>query len=400
MKQFSWIMGNFHPLTMLSYMVDFSISRLNPAGYHITNLLFHILNSLILFAFLSVLSKNRLVGFLAALLFAIHPLRVESVAWISERKDVLYSFFLFLSLWSYVRFLENREQRFYFGSLVLFVLSLLAKPMAVTLPLLLLLMDYHAEKKLNVGAVVEKWPFFAVAALFTVIAYVAQSHFDAFSARTVLLFSQRISLPFFGILFYLYKTAVPLHLCAFYPYDCGGFSAYPYMYPIAAIGIGAAAFLLARRSRKAVFGLLFYAIALLPVLQIVPLGTFSAAERYTYVPMIGIYYLIALGSERLLRETAIQSRLIRGSFAVGLGLIFFLLAVLTFKRCEVWKDSISLWSDAVAVHPSPLACDNLGNELQKQGRNSEAAVQYRKALAIAPDDPNMMKLFEWCESKL
>jgi tetratricopeptide (TPR) repeat protein len=390
-KQFSWITtGNFHPLTMLTYMVDFAISGLHPAGYHLTNLIFHILNSLIVFAFIVALSKNLLVGFLTAMFFAVHPLRVESVAWIAERKDVVSSFFFFLSLWTYVKFREKRKPRFYFGCLVLFVLSLLAKPMAVSLPFVFLLIDYHEENKLNPKAIIEKWPFFAVAVFFSVLAYITQLQCGALSARTVLPFSQRVALPFFGILFYLYKTAVPLHLCAFYPYDYGGFSAHPYAYMMAAIGIGAAAFLLSRHSKKAVFGLLFYTITLLPVLQIVPIGTCIAAERYAYVPMIGIYYLIALGGERLLDGTFVKNRAASMGLTVGLGLIFILLAFLTFNRCEVWKDSISLWSDAISVHPSPLAYDNLGNELQKMGRNDEAAVQYRRALSIAPDDPGAL----------
>jgi tetratricopeptide (TPR) repeat protein len=372
---------------MLTYMADFTFFGLSPAGYHLTNLIFHVLNGLIVFAFIAALSRNNHVGFLTAMFFAVHPLRVESVAWVAELKDVLSSFFMLLSLWAYVKFLEDRRQRWYFSSLVLVVLSLLSKPMAVSLPFVFLLIDYHSEKKLNVRSIVEKWPFFALAVIFSMIAYFAQSHSGALSEQTVLPLMQRIALPFFGVLFYLYKTVVPVHLCAFYPYEYGGLFEYPYGYIVAATGIGAAAFFLARHSKKALFGLLFYLVTLLPVLQIVPIGTGIAAERYSYVPMIGIYYLIALGGERLLRGAISTNRAVRIGFSAGLGAVFLLLAFLTFKRSEVWRDSVSLWSDAVAVCPSPLAFDNLGNELQRLGRNDEALVQYRRALAIFPNDP-------------
>ena len=385
-KQFSSAIGYYQPVTMITYMIDFCVYGLHPAGYHATNLLFHILNSLIVFALIIVLSKNELVGFLTALFFAVHPLRVESVAWIAERKDVVSSFFFFSALWFYVNFWEKKQWRWYCGCLALFALSLLSKPMAVTLPLILLLIDYQNGRKLNARAVVEKWPFFVTAALFSLAAYITQSHYGALATQLNAPILQRVALPFFGIFFYLYKSFIPLHLCVFYPGNYGGFSAHPLVYPILATAVGAAAFFLGRKYNKVVFGLLFYCVTLLPVLQIVPIGGFIAAERYTYVPMIGIYYLIALGSEQLLRKMEQQHRALRSVVIAGLCSIIFVLAFLTFERCKVWKDSVSLWSDAISVHPSPLAYNNLGLGLAMTGRTTEAIPEFRKALEMDPED--------------
>jgi protein O-mannosyl-transferase len=380
-KQFSSSIGYYSPLTMLTYMADFSMFRLHAAGYHFTSLLFHIFNALIVFALIARLSKNRFVGFLTALLFAIHPLRVESVAWISERKDVVSTFFFFLSLFIYTRYLEKRQRRFFFGCLAMFVCSLLSKPMAVSLPFVLVLIDYLVDKKPTAEVFMEKWPFFALSFGVSVLSYVTQSNYDAILDVP---FTQRISLPFFGVLFYLYKTVVPFYLSALYNTDCGGFFTFSLLFPLMAIVVGAAVFFLARHSKKAVFGIVFYLITLLPVLQIIPIGSALVADRYTYVPMIGLYFLVAIGIGGLLRGSVVKNRAMRGMLTAAFCLIIVLFIDLTFKRCGIWKDSFTLWSDTIRRNPSEIAYCNLGTAVLKAGRGSEAIALYRKALSIDP----------------
>jgi len=236
-RQFSSNVGNFHPLTMMTLMADYSMYGLNPVGYHLTNLLFHMVNSLIVFALAAALTKSNFAALFAALLFAVHPLRVESVAWVSERKGVVSTFFYLLSLWVYLKFSATKQWRLYICCLAFFVLSLLAKQVAVSLPLVLLLIDYLNNRRITARAAVEKWPFFVIAALFAVTVYGTQSQYGALAVQANMPLLQRVALPFYGILFYLYKTVVPLHLCAYYPYN-PAFSDHAVLYPVLAIAAG------------------------------------------------------------------------------------------------------------------------------------------------------------------
>ena len=219
-KVFSTIyVANYQPLTMLSYMLDYHFFQLNPMGYHAMSLLFHIANSLLVFIIIYSLTGKKLTSLFGALLFAIHPLRVESVAWVAERKDVLSAFFYFFTILLYIQYLKISIRKVYYLGIVSFLFSLLCKPMAVSLPIILLLVYYLLNGIPNKKAIINTIPFFVISAVFSVVTLFAQNVLmpvgtDTFSLSIM----HRLCIPFYGILFYIVKTIFPLRLCSFYPF--------------------------------------------------------------------------------------------------------------------------------------------------------------------------------------
>src|SRR6266571_3392951 len=216
----SYLQGNYHPLTVLSYAVEYKFFQLDPKIYHITNLLLHVLNTTFVFWLIRLLTGRLETAAITAVLFGIHPLHVESVAWISERKDVLFSLFYLGSLISYVLSLTKVQDRvrYLIMSLVLFILSLLSKGVAVTLPLVLLLIDYYFKRTFTKKIFIEKIPFFLLSIGFGVIAILAQKSEGAIQTMTTYPFYDRLLIASYGIVTYLFKIFVPQQLSAFYPY--------------------------------------------------------------------------------------------------------------------------------------------------------------------------------------
>ena len=283
------VSSNFHPLTIFSFAVEYKFAGLNPFFYHLTNLVIHLLNTGFVFLFIYLLCRNGPVAFLTALLFGIHPLHVESVAWISERKDVLYTFFYLSSLIAYIRYLERANAGAYVLSFLLFILSCLAKSMAVTLPAVLLLIDYYRSGKLTRGNIIAKVHFFAVSAAVSFIAVMTQRAQEVIE-RTQEVFGSlmNVYVAVKGICFYLWKIIIPVHLSAIYPMPPavrGGELALD-IAVVAALSL--AIYFSRKKSRIYIFGGLFFLITILPVLKFIPIGNaIFAADRYTYVPSIG-----------------------------------------------------------------------------------------------------------------
>lgn len=375
--------GNYQPVTMLTYMIDYKLFRLHAAGYHFTSIFFHVLNGVLVFWLIYELSGSYLVSFLTAALFAVHPLRVESVAWIAERKDVVASFFYFSSLILYIlytRFLRRRKSGAYYGCLAAFFLALLSKPMAVSLPLVLLLVDYLKERKINAKTIREKLPFVALTTAFSILTIITQLHEGAIREHSVI--AQRIEVPFFGLIFYLIKTVAPVHLSALYPVDFSFFRGYGFLYPLLTIIIGFCVFRFSRNAKSVRFGVLFFILTILPVLQIVPVGDGIVANRYTYLPMIGMYYIAAIGVRKLLDYAGKRSLALRGVIMGGFGLILGVCGLLTYERCKVWSNSVSLWNDVLSRFPgNAIANNSLGQALYEIGRTDEAIDHFRRALA-------------------
>jgi hypothetical protein len=276
--------GNYLPLTMLTYMAEYQLFQLTPGYYHFTSLLLHIINCLLVFALIYGLSGERLTSLLVALLFAIHPMRVESVAWIAERKDVLSSFFFLLSLLSYVQYLKMGKRRLYYICAFSLLFSLLSKPMAVSQPFVLLLIYYLKNGRLNKKILVETVPFFIMAAAFAILTLITQNVSDHSLDNYSLSLLQRICVPFYGIVFYLIKSIAPFNLCALYTFPAkfdGSMNLQLFASPIIVFVIAAAVYKFRAYSRKLIFGSLFFLITALPVLQIVIVGNAIVAERYT-----------------------------------------------------------------------------------------------------------------------
>ena len=376
----SFFVGHYQPLTILSYALDYHFYKLNPYHYHLTNLILHLLNSLLVFYLIYLLSGNIIVSFITAILFGLHPLHVESVAWVSERKDVLYSFFFLLSCITYLYYLtKGNKHKYYILSLFLFLCSLLSKSIAVTLPLVILLLDYYLKRKPSKTLFLDKIPYFVLSIIFAIIAIFgvyldnvvrSEPHFNLFSI---------LSVASYAIIFYFGKLFLPIKLSCLYPYH--NFEYNPtYLYSIIAVVLlGILIALSVKYTKKILFGTLFFLITLLPALQFIPNGEIIVADRYTYISSIGIFFIIA---------TLIYwfySKKLEAFVLLLVILIISTLSIMTYNRCKVWKDGITLWSDALRIYPdSATAYNNRGAVFLGRKQYDKAYSDLNHALNIDP----------------
>jgi len=423
----------WHPLTWLSLMLDYQLHGLNAGGYHLTNLILHLMSTLLLFWLF-----NRMTGaiwrsaFVAAL-FAFHPLHVESVAWIAERKDVLSAFFWMLTLCLYVYYTEKPVTKRYLFVLLCFACGLMSKSMIVTLPLVLILLDYwplgrlqqqkigtnmtevvpvstNQERKntkskkgalkknvsppidrklfeAKIAGIIPLWqirekiPFFIISAIFTILTLYAQykPSFKGFSL------SSRIANVPVSFVTYLEKTFWPHELAIFYPFT----DQLPAWQVLGAtlliIVISAAVIVTVRRMPYLFVGWLWYAITLLPVIGIVQVGKHAMADRYTYLPLIGISVMLAWGIPSLIKRDETRKIVLFPAGAVSLAILSFL----TWQQCGYWKNSTTIFRHALQVTKNNyLAHTNLGVALVKVGKTGEGISHYHDALQIKPDDSN------------
>ena len=356
--------GNYHPLTTLSWAVEYTLFGAEPLVYHLDNLILHLVNSILVLGLIHLITGKPWVAVVTALLFAVHPLRVESVAWISERKGLLSSLFFIASLIGYVRYVKNDDKGAYAAAIGLFVLSLLAKSTAVSLSLALILFDVVLRRRLDRRALYDKIPFFALSAIFGVVAIRAQEMSGSIHAGFSV--ASKVTLASESLLFYLGKSLVPLRLSAIYPYSGSG----SWLHLVAVLGLAALVALSWKYTRKIVFGFGFFFVNIIFLLQIVAVGKFPAADRYTYLPLIGLFYLVGEGFAALLRKaTDLPSRGYRAALYAGLGVLIAASSALTWQRTVVWRDSVSLMNDVIDQYPK------------------EAQGHINRAMAIAATDP-------------
>lgn len=348
----SFFVGNYQPLTMLSYLFEFHFFKFIPWPYHLTNIILHLVNSVLVFWLMHVLTKRILIPTIVTLLFAIHPLHVEPVAWISSRKDLLYAVFFLAGMIAYTYFLRKRStKKYYYLSLGMFILSLLSKPMALTLPFVLVLIDYLLHKGWDKNFFINKAPFFILTIIFGMIAIVSQFSINAIRDETPFNIPYKVEIACFAIIFYIIKILFPFNLSCLYPASlikdtplilCP-FIIFIFFLCISRIPRG--------HREKIIFGSLFFIITLSPVLEFIPVGEPVVSDRYMYMPSIGLFYLIAEGMAGL-RNWGMKYYpmpcLLGGSLFV---VIIVLLVFLTQQRCQVWKDSLSLWNDVLKKYP-------------------------------------------------
>ena len=395
----TFVAGNWHPLTMVSLGLDQALWGLNPMGYHLTNSLLHALNASLVFmlsAKLLTLKGARpptalASAIVAALFFAVHPIHVESVAWISERKDVLCAFFFLLSIWFYLNYASTSRRPLYYAlTLLTFTLALLSKAMAVTLPVVLLILDWFPLGRFTQGErarrLIEKLPFFILSVLTSVMAVYTQRDAGTLTGLSPLLLGEHIFVAVRGYVFYLFKTILPLELAPLYPYprDISLFSI-EFAASIIVIGAVTTASVLLVRKHKAPAALwLYYLVTLLPVIGLVRVGTHGAADRYMYLPSIGIFILIGIGSVSL--YSRLRTNLSKTILIAFLALITGLLSLKTITQSRVWKDNLTLWSHEVALYPGHLAeaHNNLGLAMARAGLPEKAVEEYWIAIDIEP----------------
>lgn len=383
----SFYLNTYIPLTVLSFAIEYHFFKLNPLVYHTTNVILHLCNTLIVFWLIYRLSKNSALALVTALLFGVHPLRVESVAWVTERKDVLYALFYLSALIGYIYYQQLTSPRFLYLSLFLFLFSLLSKGVAITLPLALLLCDYYIQRPLNPRIILEKIPFFVLSLVFLIIGLFAQYPPGTTPEEKSYPLWHNIQIASHGILFYLGKTIFPVALSAIYPHPekIGGMLPWQFrIAPFLLLIVISAIIYFSRYTRIVTFGGLFFFLLILPVSEIIPLvGEAIAADRYTYLPSIGLSYLAGEGFCWLFQRRFKQRPALKYSLLGIMIAIVTLFAVLTHQRCKVWKNHKTLMTDVIFKYPrAPVAYNNRGSGYLYSGEYDKAIADFSRAIQL------------------
>jgi len=396
--------GFWHPLTWISLMADYELYKLNPAGYHWTNLLLHLLATFLLFRALQAMTGAGTRSLVVAALFALHPLHVESVAWIAERKDVLSACFWMLTIYAYVNYVRKPGYGRYGLALLFFVMGLMSKPMLVTMPFILLLLDFWplgrftgaggaiASLKGDAGRenfnrvyplLLEKVPLFLLAIVFGILTLWTESGFQALAPTDALPWPDRLATAVVAAATYLGKTFWPTGLAAFYPHPGG----WPGLVTAGAAALHILLTLLAFRMYRSrpwlIVGWLWYLITLLPVSGIIQVGSHAMADRYTYIPLIGIFIMSVWSFPRKIMHNAGFGR------SVVLAGVAFLLLLLSWRasiQVQYWRNDGTLFRHALEVTTDNyLAHSGLGAYLIRQGQDDAALYHLNQAVAIRPD---------------
>ncbi|HEY6007515.1 MAG TPA: tetratricopeptide repeat protein, partial [Geobacteraceae bacterium] len=375
--------ANWHPLTWLSHMVDCELFGLDPRGHHLMSLGFHGVNTLLLFFLLHRLTAALWRSAVVAALFALHPLHVESVAWVAERKDLLAALFWLLACAAWRRYGERPGTGSYLAALILFACGLMAKPMVVTLPLVLLIIDWWPLGRFSrvplARLIVEKLPFLLLSLASGVVTIVAQQKGSALTSLAQIPVAERLANVPVAFLRYLAKMCWPTDLAVFYPYlHLSWWQPAVALCVLAAVTV--AALRLHRHAPYLAFGWLWFLVSLLPVIGIIQVGQQSLADRYTYLPLIGPFLAVVWGAAELCRPGRG-----RAAFLGGAVVVLVLLALTSRRQLGYWRDSTTLFTHAATAAPGNfIALTNLGTIASQQGRSAEGDRYYRAALEANP----------------
>lgn len=383
--------ANWHPLTWISLMIDAQLGGGSPGVFHATNVLLHLANTLLLFLFLQIVTGFRWRSAAVAALFALHPLHVESVAWVAERKDVLSTLLWLLTMLAYARYVKRPTIGSYLLIVAVFAAGLMCKPMLVSLPFVLLLMDVWPLKRGFAWwpLVREKLPFFAMAAASCGVTYWAQLTGGAVSGQDLYPFGVRAANALVSYTAYIWKMVWPLDLVVIYPHP---YTSLPVWQVIGSAVLLALVSLVAVRSaRKSPYvlvGWMWYVLTLLPVIGLVQVGEQAMADRYTYVPLIGLFLILAMAVPELIaRRGAVgESGWSASPALVVLGVLYFLgLAALSQQQAGYWRNSFELYGHALRVDPNNyLAHLGMGNAFSLKERPADAVNAYLRALELNP----------------
>lgn len=378
-------LGNWHPLTWLSYIADYQMYGLSPSGYHLTSLLFHIANALILFLLLSRMTGAVWKSAFVAALFAVHPLHVESVAWVAERKDVLSTFFWLITMYAYMLYAKRPSIARYVPVVVAFGLGLMCKPMLVSLPVVLLLLDYWPldRASLRWRLVWEKAPLFVMSAASCIITIIAQRSAGAVESLDNIPFGFRVANAAVSYIGYVSKMLWPSHLAVLYPHP--GATLPVWQGICASVALVVVSVLALRNGRRWPYlavGWLWYLISLVPVIGLVQVGAQAMADRYSYITLTGLFVIIAWGIPDLFARRSPRKTPLLPASAVALILI---LAACTWSQVKPWHDSHSLFDRAIEVTKDNSSAYRLrGVALDVLGMPEEAIRDFSKALELSP----------------
>ena len=374
-------MANYHPLTMLSYALEYRFFGLEPVGYHVNNFLLHLINTLLVFIFIYRLFHRKLIpAILSALLFGIHPMHVESVVWTSERKDLLYTLFLFWELIQYLNYIDKGYAvKYLLYSAILFLLSLFSKGQAVISPLLMLLIDYYRKRPMQWKLLLEKTAFFILSVIFGIVAIMAQESKEAISTTPVSTVESFFS-GFYSFLLYIVKSVVPFRLSGIHPYPFIIGQQTPHIIffsPLLVLLLFFLTWKYLRKNKEAVFGLGFFVASIFLLLKFVPVSDALIAERYTYVAYVGLFFLFGNMADYLIIQKPAYKKVV----TVLLAAYCLFLCMLTWQRVFVWRNSVSFWTDILDKYPNYWrAYISRGDVYKKAGQYDLAVSDYGNAI--------------------
>lgn len=404
---FAWALtsteqANWHPLTWMSHALDFSLFRQNPAGHHFTSVLLHCVNVVLLFLLLIWATGRFWPSLFVAALFAVHPLNVESVAWVAERKNVLCTTFFFLTLWAYGWYSRKPSWKRYLTVCAPFAAGIASKPMVITLPFVLLLLDYWPLSRMARAdaddsrapvftwseLVLEKLPLLVLSVASAIITVKAQQAGGAVRTTTEFSFGVRIANAIYAYAMYLWKMVWPARLAPLYPHP-GNTIAWWQVAVAGLVLIAITAVVFRFRQRGYLLtGWQWFLGTLVPVIGLVQVGDAAMADRYAYIPLIGVFVMVSFGVADWARQDWAEKRKRGSAPAIAGAVVLIALAAATHRQIGYWQSNVDLWSHALAVTQNNfIAEDNLGGALILEGKEEEAHPHFESAARINPRDP-------------
>ena len=411
------VTGAYVPLPVLTFAVEYHFFGLNPFPYHIANLILHLICTMLVFHLLRSLQLNSLYAAFGALLFGIHPMHVESVAWITERKDLLYGIFYLASIIVYLKYIRSHGQgfNFFIPGLLFFILALFSKIQAVTLPLSLLLIDYYLKRNVKMKIpvaeqrgidpkiptpyplpagregkgwvqlklILEKIPYFILSFVFGIAGLFILNQSKAFHYNEILHLSDRIFSGLYALGSYIVKFFVPVHLSAVYPFPQNPANSLPILYylnPFFLLILGYFIYRTVRYTRAIVFGILFYLFNVIFMLQILAAGSTYLSDRYSYMSYVGFCFVAGWSLDNLAKNKKDMKHIIIPVMAI----VIILFGSMTFNRCKIWKDEGTLWTDAIEKYPGGMAIpyNNHGVFCNRNGNWEMAKADFTEAIRL------------------
>ena len=377
--------ANWHPLTWLSHALDWQLFGKNSAGHHYTNVLLHTTNVVVLFLLLQSATGCAGRSWMVAALFALHPINVESVVWIAERKNVLSMLFFLLALWAYGGYVRRPGIARYAALAVLFAFGLMAKPQVITFPFVLLLWDYWPLERSLPGSrlILEKVPLLLMSVGSAIVTVKAQAAGGAVRSTLEYSLSGRLQNAVVAYASYVLKAVWPLRLAPLYPHPGNSLSAWQVSLALMFLGTATACVVIARRRRYLAVGWFWFLGTLVPMSGLVTVGAIAMADRYAYLPFVGLFILLSWGAADLAQEWHLS----RSALVIP-ALVLLALVAVAHRQIDYWRDNVSLWTHTIEVTgPNFVAEDSLGAGLAAEGKLQEAEAHFRRAVEISPEDP-------------
>jgi len=373
------------PVTLLSFAIDYKLWKLNPMFYHAENLIFHLINIILVFVFINHLFKKKEIPIITALVFAIHPFHVESVVWVSERKDMLFTFFYLSGLITYILFLKQNRYKYLIITFIFSVLSLLSKFAAITFPIILFIIDYYYSRKLTIKSIIEKIPFFILPIISGIIHFISNSNGPTIIPVIKFSLIDRIFMATYSLLYYLIGFLFPHNFSLVHPYPIKINNFLPINYYLSFVFIIVITFLTyyftkKRNEKEIIYGLLFFLVTISIVLHIIPFGgNIIVGERYSYIPYIGLSVIIGHFYAK------IKKQYYKGLFNFIFLIYILFFSVTSYNRVKVWKNSITILSDVAYKYDVDLVYNNLGAAKYDVKDYQGAINEYNKAIIMYPE---------------